>query len=67
MNIIYGAEMHNWVLECEDLESITITSGMTKVVFSSESSAEMAFERLKDYGMNHYSMCSNIILVQENI
>ena len=67
MNIIYGAEMHNWVLECEDLESITMTTGMTKVVFTNEDSTKMAFERLKGYEMNNYSMCSNIILVQENI
>ena len=67
MNIVYGAEHHNWLLEQEGVIKVVMTDGMTEVTFDDKDHCEMAFTNVNDYEMNHYSMCENILLLLPNV
>ena len=67
MNIVYGAEMHNWVLECEGIHKVTMTKGMTKVTFIGNDEAIASANRLTKYSMNNYLVQGNVITLKEDI
>ncbi len=65
MNIVYGAEHHNWVIEQTGVIKVTMEDGMTIVDFDQAWQCLKAFTNLKDYGMNYYSMCETRIIIQD--
>lgn len=66
MNYIFGAEHYNWLIEQEGVTKVTMIDEMTTVDFKHNKQAEEAFEDLANYDMNHYSMCENRIIINQD-
>ena len=63
MDMIYGAEEHNWLLGSRGLIKVIMTENQTTVVFDSHESAVFANNDLDNYEIPNHVVNGNIIVL----